>query len=295
MSNVAEISATLQVLQRQRAWYIKSRIMIANRLQATVAGTIGYHSGMEEKERTKLFGQAGKVIKQITNGEIESPIKNIVMTTMLSIDGFDDAQKKIEKLMLEQIKQLPRTITDWVKHKNQRGFGCLFLAIIIGETGDLANYANPAKVWRRLGCAPYQYDGKVQMGATWRGGKQGKLPAEEWEKFGYSPRRRSIAFLIGEGIVKQNGSKAVGADERLAETEQENVGPYRFRYDLTKAKIQKEHPDYKPMRCHLHGMLLATKLLLKNLWIEWNKDTLAKGYSYASDALGETDTVFACV
>jgi hypothetical protein len=255
--NQTETCQTLQALQRQRTWYIKSRIMVANRLQATVAGTIGYHSGMKEAERTKTFTAAGKLLKQIAAGEVESPIKNLVSVTMLAIDGFNNAIKALEKEMLIQVKQLP--LVEWVEQKEQRGFGLLFLAIVIGETGDLSNYANPAKVWKRLGCAPYQYDGLNQMGATWRGGKQGKLPKEEWEKFGYSPRRRSIAYLIGEGIVKQNQD-----------------GPYRQRYDSTKAILKAAHPDYKDLRCHLHGMLLATKLLLKNLWIYWNKDRVGE-------------------
>ena len=92
-------------------------------------------------------------------------------------------------------------------------------------------------------------------------------------------RKRSIAYLIGEGFMKQNGS-----------------GPYRRRFDEAKAKAMANRPDWTncktcnglgksakgtkceacsgkgklAMRCHKHGMLLATKLLLKNLWAEWN-------------------------
>jgi hypothetical protein len=151
----------------------------------------------------------------------------------------------------------------------------LFLAIVVGECGDLANYANPAKLWRRMGCSPWVFNGKTLMGATWKSGKEGKLPASEWELFGYSPRRRSISYLIGEGILRQNGSQearkayeigGVSYPARLARL----CGPYRARYDYAKNACAENHPDYKPLRCHLHGMLLGTKLLIKNLWIEWN-------------------------
>ena len=87
---------------------------------------------------------------------------------------------------------------------------------------------------------------------------------------GYSPRRRSIAYLIGEGLVKQNFVSGGQGDGRL-ESESGSAGPYRSRYDQKKAEFAEKHPDYKPLRCHLHGMLLATKLLLKNLWIEWRR------------------------
>lgn len=265
--SVPQIAAELQALQRQRAVFIKSRIMVANRLQAIVAGTLGYHSGMKESERAKSMAQAAKLIKDISNGVVASELHGLVMTHCVGIDEFVRMQDAIDKQTLKLVKQLP--VAAWVGEPEQRGFGLPLLAVIIGETGDLNNYANPAKVWRRLGCAPWTHNGATHMGATWRCGKNGKLPKEEWEKFGYSPRRRSIAYLIGEGLVKQNGG--VRADEVIGATEGPSVGPYRRRYDEAKALIAEAHPDYPKLRCHLHGMLLATKLLLKNLWIEWNK------------------------
>ncbi len=286
-ASVASISQELQSLQRQRAWYLKSRNMIANRLQATVAGTLNYHASMPEKERLKLFKEATVLIDKIVKEEMkpkEDGLMSIplVKTTAEAIAGFNEMKKDSEKKMVVLAQILP--VAEWVGHVDQRGFGILFLGIIIGETGDLANYANPAKVWRRLGCAPFTKDNETLMGATWksRGGRkkgQTKLHAEEWEEFGYSPRRRSISYLIGEGIVKLNRD-----------------GPYRARYDEAKALAVENHPDWTKCpickgtkksakggkcsnckgtgimmkHCHLHGMLLATKLLLKNLWIEWN-------------------------
>jgi hypothetical protein len=324
-ADVPAICKELQNCQRQRAVYIKSRIMVANRLQAIVAGTMGYSSGLAESERTKFFVEAGKLIKQIAKGEVESPLKALVMTHQTGIDEFDRMKAELDKQMVKLAKQLP--VSTWVEKPEQRGFGLLFLAIVIGETGDLSNYANPAKVWKRLGCAPYAFDGQNHMGSTWRFGKEGKLPAAEWEKFGYSPRRRSIAYLIGEGIVKQNGNigkgddrfetdrfcadsdetgfnvqndpesgEAIGDGDTVIGTESSHVGPYRARYDETKALAARNHTDWTRCskcngtgktakntkcgnckgtgivmaRCHKHGMLLATKLLLKNLWIEWN-------------------------
>lgn len=268
--DVAKISADLQSLQRQRAIVLKSRNMQANRLQAVVAGTLGYSSTMAEKDRLKKFTEAAALIKAIADGKGESSLKTIVKVTLVGIDAFNETKDGLEREMKKRAKDL--SVAKWVEAKEQRGFGLLFLAIVIGETGDLCNYANPAKVWRRLGCAPWSFDGQTHMGATWRAGKEGKLPAAEWENFGYSPRRRSIAFLIGEGIVKQNGG--AGADEAACEIERKGVrpcGPYRLRYDETKVRAKEVHPDWSDLRCHRHAMLLATKLLLKNLWLEWNQ------------------------
>jgi hypothetical protein len=268
--SVPEICQQIRELQRQRICNLKSRIMISNRLIATVATASGYNAGMEEKERLARFKEAGETVAAVREtNTADHPCSGIIQATGVAIDGFDSMVKGYEKAMTKLAKQLPAAA--WVAEPAQRGFGILSLAIIVGECGDLDNYANPAKVWRRMGCAPYQSEGKTLMPATWRSGKEGKLSAEDWEDCGYSPRRRSIAFLIGEGLVKQNGGG--GADGPQGEIEKAAVGPYRLRYDETKAKVQREHPDYPKLRCHRHGMLLATKLLLKNLWIDWTCDT----------------------
>jgi hypothetical protein len=311
MSGLSEICEELRSLQRRRAWFIKSRNMVANRLRATVAGASGYSTSMTEGQRRKAMKDADETIKKVKEG-MEHPCSMLILTTLPAIEGFDDARKALEKEMLKLAKRLPAAA--WVEKPEQRGFGLLFLAIVIGETGDLNNYANPAKVWRRLGCAPFQSNGKTLMGATWRKGKEGKLSADEWEQFGYSPRRRSIAYLIGESIVKQNfmsgngdhpfvtdspgakpahpKRKAKGASDFVRATDCPTAGPYRFRYDEAKRLAAEKHPEWVQCsackgkgnkgncqncggtgrvmkRCHLHGMLLASKLLLKNLWVEW--------------------------
>lgn len=248
----ATIAATLQQLQRQRAIVLKSRNMQANRLQAIIAADVfGYRATMTDADRKKLFKDAAAFIRDVDAIAEDHPYKKIIQTTLVGIDAFNMQKADLEKRMTDLAKSLP--VAEWVNEPEQRGFGILFLAIVVGECGDLSNYQKPGQLWRRMCCAPWTHGNKTQMGATWRSGKSGKLPAEEWEKYGYSPRRRSIAFLIGDGLVKLN-----------------QEGPYRTRYDAMKARQKGLHPEYSDMRCHLHGMLLATKLLLKNLWMAWN-------------------------
>jgi hypothetical protein len=270
---VLEISTQLRDIQRQRAITIKSRIMQANRLQAIVTGTLGYQSNMDEKSRLKKFKEATEVITQVAKGGGEqAPLRNIIRTTLIGINAFLQMQEQLQEEMLVLAKQLP--VASWIEKPEQRGAGLLTLAIIIGETGDLTarveprNFPNPGKLWKRFGCAPHSFDGKMLMPSTWRYGKEGKLPALEWEKLGYSPRRRSIAYLIGEGFVKQNG--AVRNGEKSDETEASVIGPYRARYDQAKLLAKDKHPEWSDLRIHRHAMLLATKLFLKNLWLVWN-------------------------
>lgn len=256
---VAHLSAELQKCQKLRAWYLKSRIMVSNRLLASVASTGGYSANQTEKEREKRFTAAGKLIKQINTGKAPGDtganVLAIVQTTQGAISGFELAKKLQEKQMEKLAEQLP--VASWVREPEQKGFGILMLGIVIGETGDLFNYANPGKVWRRMGCAPLEKDGLMYMPATWR--RRSKLPRDktkldaiDWTELGYNPRRRSIAFNVSSSLVQGNGD-----------------GPYKTRYNVKKAQFAERYPDYTPMRCHHHGHLLCAKLLLKNLWLEW--------------------------
>lgn len=251
----ASICRQLQELQRQKSVFLKSRIMIDNRLAANVSTMMGYSAGMEEKERKAVRAEAESLIAALDKGDpvdakwadLARQVSSVVQSTRIARNGFDHFLSGIEKEMIRLAKQLPAA--KWIEDADRRSFGILSLATVIGETGDLSLYANPAKVWKRLGLAPFQ--GK--MPSTWRKGKEGKLSAEQWMEIGYSPRRRSIMFVVGENIVKQN------------------KGSYRQRYDEAKAAAHANHPDWSDGRCHWHGMLLATKRLIRDLWKEWNR------------------------
>lgn len=267
---IAAISAELQGWQRKRAIVIKSRIMQQNRLQMIVAGTLGYQAGMKEGDRAKKIKEAANLVRDIAAGKpVEHELAGIIKTHIIGIEAFLADQQFIEAQMLELARELP--VAAWVNEPEQRGFGLILLAQIVGEAGDLSNYANPGKLWKRFGCAPFESGGKNQMGSTWRRTKG--LSAQEWSEFGYSPRRRSIAWQIGNCLEKGNGGDNEKRSKVKVALKQKprKSGPYRLRYDETKVRFQAVHPDYKPKRCQLHALLMATKLLLKNLWIEWNK------------------------
>ncbi len=283
ISDVPSLCADLRELQRQRVCNLKSRIMISNRLVATIATAAGYNAGMPPAERSKRFTEAGQLIQKVladssSETEVASGLSGLIRATSAATDGFGAMVTGFETEMERLAKQLP--VAAWVDQPSQRGFGLGSLAKIVGEAGDLSNYSNPGKLWRRMGCAPFEAHDQMLMPSTWRRMKPG-LSAEEWEECGYSPRRRSVMYVIGEGLIKQNGD-----------------GPYRRRYDKKKAEAAVNHPDWTKcrackgsgktekgskcsncrgtgtvmMRPHLHGMLLAAKLLLKNLWIEWNEE-----------------------
>ena len=254
----ASICQSLQSLRREKVSHLKSRIKLDNRLCMSVANSLGYYPGLDEGKRKDAMNAAKDAMERLANDETCPPdierLRPLVESSRQGIDGFGRHVKLIESAMKKLAKQLP--IIGWLEQPEQRGFGIQQLADLIGETGDLANYDNPGKMWRRMGCAPYEANGESHMGESWRVPKwrtNGGLTAEQWEDFGYCPRRRSLAYLVGEGLVKQNKSI------------------YRARYDSVKAaKLALEDKHWPKIRCHKHAMLLASKLLMRELWCAWN-------------------------
>lgn len=243
-------------LQRQREIVMKSRIMASNRLVAIVAvEDFGYNSNRtKENDRKVLFKKAQKLIKEVMNDTGRSRIATIIRASVAGFKPLKDMEEVYKTEMKSLAKQLP--VYKWIQSRDCRGIAFLTLTKVIGETGNLLNYANPAKLWRRMGCFAWTYNGQTHMGQAWRVPKWTdgiKLPAEEWTKYGYSPKRRKLSYLIGKQIVNQN------------------KGPYRQHYDKIKAEAKKIHPDWTDGHRDRHAMLLATKLFLKHLWVEWHK------------------------
>jgi hypothetical protein len=298
--DLAGVCAALQSLRRQCVFLIRVRVMQENCLRAWVATGLGYSSADAEADRKKKFQEADAAIKRLRATPAGTADAEIVKTASLGTDALLVHQGKLEKCMEALARGLP--VAAWVEAPEQRGFGLLSLAVVVGEAGDLSGYPAPGKLWKRMGCAPVTARGLTRMGSTWRSGREGKLSAAEWEAAGYSPRRRSVSYLFGENLLRGNFVSGGGAGEKSTETDAPVAGPYRARYLEARARAEETRPEWGTcprcagsgrlaggkkcgnckgtgrvaMRYHRHGMLLATKLLLKNLWIEWNRGGAAR-------------------
>ena len=122
------------------------------------------------------------------------------------------------------------------------------LGKIIGETGDLFNYTNPAKVVKRMGLAPF----KGKAGKTWATHKgPGGLTKEEWVEFGYCPRRKAVMHTISMP-VKMNKS-----------------AEWRLVYDAEKLKKAKDRPEWTPGHVDNHALRYIEQQMLIALWCKW--------------------------
>lgn len=299
---IDSLCRSLQSLERQRRFALKQCIRGENAITAFVAcNAFGYHTGIQsEAEREELWKQAGKLIKEIDSGEVAidsdggraagddadnfgdaSRVAGVVRISKISRKAWEGYENGLMDKMIELAGQLP--VAPWLSEPECRGISLGMLATIIGESGNLSNYANPAKLWKRLFGAPIEKNGKTMMPSRWRLEKG--LTAEDWEDAGYSPHRHATMQQLKENIVRQNGD-----------------GPYRRRYDEAKERTRETHPEWwmcskcegkgkldrkKCQNCkgtgevamhpHRHAQLLAAKRFVRDLWNKWH------GREYATD------------
>jgi hypothetical protein len=162
----------------------------------------------------------------------------LAMAPLLSArDGIEKARLQVEKrgvaLVGEVFKAMP-SVGAFVE--DTRGFGKLSLFGVIGEAGNLSVYSNPAKLWKRMGLAVIN------------GERQRRKKDEEGIEQGYSPRRRSLMWTIGDCIVKAGGPL-----KELYNQRKEHEAP----------RVQTK------MHAHNRAKRYIEKRLLRDLWRAW--------------------------
>lgn len=146
-----------------------------------------------------------------------------------------------EKAIERAAQQLP--IWPWAE--KIRGLGPKGVGLMIGEIGDPGAYANPAKLWKRMGLAVF--DGQAQRRVK---GEGGILQ-------GFSPQRRALMHVIGDALIKQN-TRPDGTD-----------GLYRQLYVSRKALEVVKAPDLALIVHHKRALRYMEKRLLVHLWQAW--------------------------
>lgn len=195
-------------------------------------------------------GEADKLYKAALKGG-DHPMAMFALAVILP---FEEASKVIRTQRKEAEKRLEKLAatlpeSEWVA--GVRGFGMLGFAGIIGEAGALTNYANPGKLWKRMGLAVMP-----------DGGRQRRVTGVDALEHGYSPTRRSLVWTLGDSMFKGQSGKV---DSETGEVLRE-AGEYRQIYDARKAYEVERDPEIKPIVAHLRAKRYMEKRLLRNLW-----------------------------
>lgn len=194
-------------------------------------------------------------------------IVDLCAGTMVSVQPFIAMQAERERKMEKLVKQLP--IAAWID--TVPGVSCGGVAQIIGECGNLSNYATERKLWKRLGFAPY--DGLAMSSwkrETWR---PRTLSSAEWIDNPFKGERYAIMAQIAQWLwVKQWTGAAKTEDGQGAPN-----GTYGQVYFDRRQATALSHEDWTKGHSHADALRVMMKRFLADLWQEWrSKDHVAE-------------------
>jgi hypothetical protein len=241
------LSATcdqLRELQTQRKSCVKGMNKINLQQLSLARRALGFDPDADAKVRAKVNKQAQALVRAIVKGQRPDDLQSVgaadacrvlVLALQQAITPLETYRKQLEKTMTTLAIKLP--LREFVE--NTHGFGFFGLAIVIGEAGNLSNYANPGKLWKRMGLAVFH--GKSQRKTT---------DADDAILQGYNPVRRSAMWTIGDSLLKKQNE-------------------YRELY-LTRKAYEADRPETKSkMHAHRKAQRYAEKRFLLNLWKAW--------------------------
>lgn len=244
---------TLSSLQANRKFYIKSVNRQVLSTKSLIRRSLKWSPALPEAEREAINKKANDIYAAVNKGTtcegVSESVIEAIKTSALSMSSLVKSREDVEKAMKSLVRQVPTY--DFIK--GVKGFGELGAAVLYAETGDLSNYSGPAKVWKRLGLAPYKGKAGSHLGS-----KDG-MTKEDWVELGYSPHRRSeVHSCITDPLFRAQHSTKVG------------IGHYGEVYDRRRAKTEAERPEWNASKAHHHmdAARIMTKELVKDLWRE---------------------------
>lgn len=239
-----DLISSLMELQSMRQGVLRAQIRLKNQARAFVRRSLGWRYDLPEKELSAIRSKAESMVDAIEDGQTSNcaaGVSAMVLTLAESRRPLDPLRKTVEKNMDEKAKSLPAPVVDFVEVT--KGFGYGSLAAIVGETGDIGSYSNPAKLWKRMGLAVF--DGKAQRRTT---------DAELAIEMGFNPRRRSVIWNVGDSLIKSGGK-------------------YKLIYDQRKTFEHGKNPEMSKLHAHRRAKRFMEKRLLLDLWRCWHGKT----------------------
>jgi len=248
---------------RERRFAMGTQQVLDRRLESYVRiNATSWHAFDDEAERKTANKEVAAKIKAARDGKGDDAIIDAVILTDKAREPADKARAANERAMEDLARCLP--IAPWIE--TIPGLGYLGLATIIAETGDLSNYQNVAKVWKRLGYAPYNgLAGSTWKRTTWREGRPA-LTAEEWIANPFSGHRYAMTHVIAVWLKNKQWIGKAKTDDGVGRPN----GKYGEVYAKRRAHTDTTHPDWTKGHRHMDGLRIMMKEFLKDLWIEWN-------------------------
>lgn len=263
---MATAVAALREFQVQRVAALRQKNRINNGCLSIVRWRLGWRWELPEPERKRISTAASDLMDALQS-EGKTPVPDGYAQYVGSLEPhcivYAMSRKPFDALLRRQEQKMERlamSLPVWPWVESVKGLGALGLAIIVGEAGDLSNYRNPAKLWRRFGLAVL--DGKAQRKCR---------DAAEAEKQGYNPRRRSAMWTIADSLLRQENVYSVLYAERRKYEYERNPEFYK---GTRVKKASKRNPEPVEVakvtkHCDLRARRYAEKRMVRDLWRAW--------------------------
>lgn len=262
-SALAEVIASIRFVHAEREAAEKMRRRLTNQCGAFVRSRLGWRVGLPLKQRNEIRDRAAVIIRAIESGsELSEELRDdaqkvsrFVLCAQLTRAPLDKYAADLKQVMRDLARKLP--VMPWVD--GVLGMSDLSLARLVGETGDLSGYANPAKLWKRMG-----------LGCVSDGTRQRKAPGTEAAaEHGYCPKRRAVAWKIAHHVIgaqirveRDEDGKKTGATRARAEYGQVYLDRKKYRVESGWGTSM-GHRDNDARR-------YLAKRILRDLWRAWN-------------------------
>jgi hypothetical protein len=220
----------------------------------------------------------GRLNNQIKAIKKYDPLHGAILPLLEMYETGRRSYKLAEKKIVTTVQSMPI----WENVRTVRGLAENSLGQILGETGDLSNYSNPAKLWQRMGLGMFR--GHRQQ--NWSQDRKGFTKSENLqmaEGMGYSSRRRSLMHVVGSNLIRAKNP--------------EYGKLYRDRKALELTKLPERDPatgkKNKGRLAHAHkrAMRYMEKRFLLNLWKAWRclkpRDIHRRGAAMSSTAISQ--------
>jgi hypothetical protein len=270
-SDVESIVRDIRAAHRRRRYAMKLQQKIDRALESYVRSNYtDWNPDMDTADRERIKREVAVHMKSAASGEhSDDYLIELVSMTNSMREPMDNLRLRNDKIMIAQAKRLP--VYQWVE--TVHGAGALGLATICAEAAalkpdgsyaTLSDYPTIAKLWKRLGFAPFDgHAGSTWKRATWR---PRALTAEEWTLNPFSGERYAFMNQIAKFLImaQWKSAKKTGADEGSP------TGPYGKVYADRRKATAIVHPEWTKGHSHSDAIRIAMKKFLADLWDEWN-------------------------
>lgn len=268
-----DLSATIAEIKhwhRQRVFAMDQRKRADLALGAFMRTQLGWSRALPKADAEKIAKRAADLVtlgEKVAKGKatgIDDSMFGQWSTVILAAIHGRTHWDAIESTATKEMERLASSLPVWASFgEGVKGFGPRSLAVIVGEAGDIGSYVTVAKLWKRMGLAV--------MNGVRQGGLRKTASAEDWIAHGYSARRRSYMFVIGDVLVKTQGPyREVYLARKEYEREQAKV---RGLTVAPSAKIPAARKAEFISDGHIHkrSQRYMEKRLLKHLWQAWRR------------------------